>query len=379
MNKRALVIDVETTTINKGHPFSYDNKLVLVGCYDGNKYYSFLLHEQNALRSVLDSLNDLINQFDLLVGFNIKFDLHWLKRYGISFSSHSIYDCQLAEFLAGGCSEPFPSLDGTCSRRGLGSKLPAPDFNSANPDEIVPYNEQDCILTWKCYEHQKETIPKNLLRNIWVSCQDLLVTQEMEFNGLKYDLALSEQIGNKLNERIAEIDVQLGSIVDNDRLNFGSNHHVSAILFGGSIIIPERETYTHTYKDGTQKEKQRWVDRTYEFRKLVEPLKGSETKHEGIFSVDDSTLRKIKSSGTSKKIIGLILERRKLKKQVSTYFHGFLELYKDMQWEEGFLHGQLNHCRAGTGRLASSNPNQQNLEETVRQCLVSRFPLKKEN
>ena len=66
------VLDVETTIFQKGNPFSRQNKLVLVGIGD----YMGMEKEK---------IQEEINNTKLLVGFNIKFDLHWIKNYEINF------------------------------------------------------------------------------------------------------------------------------------------------------------------------------------------------------------------------------------------------------------------------------------------------------
>src|SRR5690606_27629138 len=64
-----------------------------------------------------------IEDATLLIGFNIKFDLHWLRRYGIRPNDKvRIWDCQLAEFIITGQQGAYPSLDGCCEKYGLGQK-----------------------------------------------------------------------------------------------------------------------------------------------------------------------------------------------------------------------------------------------------------------
>jgi DNA polymerase I-like protein with 3'-5' exonuclease and polymerase domains len=69
------------------------------------------------------TIQSYLDGADTLIGFNIKFDLHWLRRYGFDYSHCRIFDCQLAEFILGGQSEPYPSLNKTAERYGLGTKV----------------------------------------------------------------------------------------------------------------------------------------------------------------------------------------------------------------------------------------------------------------
>ena len=75
---KLLSIDIECTTSNKGNPFDGTNKLISVAWTDGNTH-NCVHPDSDGLRL----LQQAINSAELLIGFNIKFDLHWLRRYGI--------------------------------------------------------------------------------------------------------------------------------------------------------------------------------------------------------------------------------------------------------------------------------------------------------
>ena len=89
-----LVLDVETTTKNKGNAFTASNKLVNVGWSFNDEPVSIRYSDADDFNS---SIQSILDQSHLLVGFNIKFDLHWLRRYGFKFSHLRIWDCQIAE------------------------------------------------------------------------------------------------------------------------------------------------------------------------------------------------------------------------------------------------------------------------------------------
>lgn len=158
-----------------------------------------------------------------------------------------------------------------------------------------------------------------------------------------------------------------------DHINWGSPAHLSVILYGGEIKYEVKEEYDFVYANGRTAKKLRKAVKSYPLPRLVEPLKGSKNTHG--FSTDEGTLKRLKASGKAKCIISLLLRKRELDKKVGTYYHGIPKLAKEMQWEDNLIHGQLNHCRAATGRLASSKPNQQNLDYEVRECIITRFPL----
>lgn len=65
-----------------------------------------------------------IDSADLLVGFNIKFDLLWLKRIEIDISNITIWDCQLAEWMLNNQNILGKnSLNDACERYGFPPKI----------------------------------------------------------------------------------------------------------------------------------------------------------------------------------------------------------------------------------------------------------------
>jgi DNA polymerase III epsilon subunit-like protein len=71
--KNPVVLDVETTTSNDGNPFDLKNKLVLIQLKNKEKSIYFTKEDFHLCLSHLEKAS-------LLVGQNIKFDLHWMRR-----------------------------------------------------------------------------------------------------------------------------------------------------------------------------------------------------------------------------------------------------------------------------------------------------------
>lgn len=382
-----LVLDVETTTSNKGNPFDETNKLCYVGLFsNGWSSLCDIEYSDHANRWALDSIQTAIDNSTTLVGFNIKFDLHWIKRYGINFSHKRIWDCQLVHFILTGQRESYPSLNDVAKYYGLASKLDivAGEYWSAGIDTpaiprdiLEEYLQQDLVLTEQVYLKQLEQVnqlPTSTQRLISLHNQDLLVLQEMEFNGLIYNEEKSEELANELNQQIRQIDQALFEHHQCSEFNPNSVDHLSAFLYGGSIRLRRKEPCGY-FKSGSRKgePKDRWVDYEVVFEKLVKPLKGTELAKEGLYSTDEPTLRSLKGSGKAMEIIELLLKRAELDKRVSTYYLGLLKLREKLNWPKGKIHGQLNQCVARTGRLSSSKPNMQNFDGEIKDLFLSRF------
>lgn len=378
-----LVLDCETTTSNKGNPFDQTNKLCYVGL-QGHGLYN-IEYDLDPYKNKLDLIQDKINDVDLLIGFNIKFDLHWLKRYNITFTNKRLWDCQLVHFILTGQQFPYPSLNGVCAHYNLETKLDVvaneywkngidtPDI----PEEILrEYLQQDIKLTELVYFKQLEDIKNNphLARLISLHNQDLLCLQEMEYNGLLFNEDLSITLGDELEKTIKEFDADLYLLHNYSDFNPNSNDHISALLYGGNISN-RRRIPDGIFKTGPRmgQIKEKWEEFSIPFKRLVVPLKGTELLKEGYYSTDEKTLKSLRSSNKAKSIIELLLKRTTLEKRLSTYYRGVVNLINELNWKKGVIHGQLNQCVTRTGRLSSSKPNLQNFDGEIKSLFTSRF------
>ena len=102
---KLLSIDVETTTTNKGNPFDINNRLVSIAWTNGTTHNCVPADDYGR-----HFVQKAIDRAGMLVGFNIKFDLHWLKLFGIDVSNKPIFDCQVAEYVLSRQRTKYPRL-----------------------------------------------------------------------------------------------------------------------------------------------------------------------------------------------------------------------------------------------------------------------------
>ena len=369
-----LALDSETTTSNKGSPYDQTNKMV---CWSfANEKYS-----ATYLPDKLKYIDKLLERVDLVVGFNIKFDLHWFLKYGVDqLREKQIWDVQIAEFILSNQTQRFPSLNETCKKYGLEEKLDVVKTEywdkgintDAIPWEILSkYATKDAELTLQCYHIQRKRMTPQQIQLCYLMCQDLQILQEMEMNGLHFDEALCEERSKVVEKRLEEITKELSSIYPNIPINFGSGHQLSSFLYGG-IIEEEGKELVGMFKTGARAGQPKYKNTVVEhiLPRLYEPLKGSEMKAEGKYATDEGTLRKLKGK---KHIVSLLLERSKLEKLNGTYYKGLIQLRKEMHWEPNTLHGIFNQTTAQTGRLSSSKPNQQNFASELLDIFTTQY------
>jgi DNA polymerase I-like protein with 3'-5' exonuclease and polymerase domains len=219
---------------------------------------------------------------------------------------------------------------------------------------------------------------------------DLLVLQEMEENGVKFDTKLCTTKAEETKSRLEEVTTELLKYSPSPDINLDSGQHLSCLLYGGKIdidyITQEETAYKSNSKATGAKKGDIYMKNVhnvvvYECPRLFEPLPKSETKLKKklgdeeivIYVTNEDTLKQLKAkSKYQKDCIKLLLERAELAKLLDTYYGKLPELLEKMEWGE-YLHGQYNQCVAATGRLSSSAPNMQNFSGDVDKLLISRY------
>lgn len=402
--KMYTIFDVETTTSNKGNPFDQTNNMVSLGLKTKEHNiicYGEMFYDTNVGHIILQEHFD---KAGLIVGFNIKFDLHWARKVGIDVSNFDVWDCQLAEFILTGQVHRFPSLDQCLEKYGHPLKLDVVkneywdkgiDTDAIPREVLTPYLEGDLEGTEKVYLSQKhlfETTHAHLYPLFKLHCKDLLVLQEMEWNGIIYneDKALAKV--KEIDETQAKIKYKMDQVVGAIPYSLTSDADISSIIYGG-VILKESRIPIGVFATGKKVGQTRYkvVYNAYECEGMVTPIKGSEVKvkisqkeldfvEKGIltqprkqWSVDDKTLKKVKAKKAAREFIDLYQAYNKLEKLRSTGLMGCINIIKELNSMPNTLHPQLNQCVAITGRLSSSKPNGQNMDETTKRFCESRY------
>lgn len=379
----------------KGNPFHGKNELVSLAVKSDSDDTTFHYYSDidfpTRLRESLESVT-------LVVGFNVKYDLHIVRRHLGLYPPNGcrIWDCQLAEFIISGQKAVMPSLNEAAARFGLGAKDDkvaeywklGVSTKDIPVDELRVYNIRDVDLTYELYLKQRAAMTPKQERLCLVQGLDLLVLAEMEWNGIKFDIDLCVEKANETAARLGEITTELRALFGiPDIVNLDSGHQLSCLLYGGSFEIPVVDhVEDRIVQSGPNKGKpyQRNVWRTDRFDRLrlFVPLRGSETRlvskvsggeEYPVYQTGEDVLKQLRTRDrTSKRIIELLLERAELAKLLDTYYGKMPKILEQYEWGDT-LHGQYNQCVAATGRLSSSNPNMQNFAGEADKLLVSRY------
>jgi DNA polymerase I-like protein with 3'-5' exonuclease and polymerase domains len=155
-----------------------------------------------------------------------------------------------------------------------------------------------------------------------------------------------------------------------ESFNWSSPKQLSALLFGGKVTLSERVP-DGTWKSGKRQGmvKFKTVDTTYVFPRLLTPIKGTETKTQGVFSTDEEHLTKLGKHG----MVADILRIRAIEKLIGTYLQKLPAMQDEHNWGKQYIHGQFSQTTTATGRLASSRPNLQNFPPEANRLIISRY------
>lgn len=379
MKELLLDVEVNFTKLEKKKssnlPFDDRNKLVCTAWKFGDKTGCVDTEESSLLH-----IQSLVDEADLIINFNIKFDIHWLRHWGVDFTGKQIWDCQLAEFVLRNQLGAMPSLDQCLEKYGFPLKLDIVKTEywdkGLNTDQVPwpilsEYAIGDVERTYMVYQQQRKELTGNKLKLFKLMCQDLLILQEMEWNGLKFDSKLCEERASELSTKITSITHELNGVYPDVPINFGSPEQLSAFLYGG-IIKQETKEHVGFYKTGKQAGQPKYQKKIIEHQlpRMYQPLKNSEMEKEGVYSTAEGTLKKLKGR---RKMVDKLLELAKLSKLNETYFVGLPLLNKRMNWPHDMIYGQFNQVTAVTGRLSSKSPNLQNFASDLQDIFITRY------
>jgi DNA polymerase I-like protein with 3'-5' exonuclease and polymerase domains len=377
------VFDVETSRFPSGNPHTVGTLL----CSWATKELGPTPRTESRYYEDADFLKELREQLQtvsLVVGINLKFDFAWLTKYGIKLPKGCrVWDCQLAEFILSGQRNSFASMDSLCALYDLPNKQGGlTDYWDAGintqeipRDVVLEYNVSDLDRTESIYLHQlKDPRMNPELHTLILLCgSDLKVLEQMESNGLKYDVASSEAEAERLEAELLIIDKELRGLSSYSEINFDSGIHLSCFLYGGTIAVDVYEPVVQVLKSGPRKGETRTIQKfieteKYTFEGYFKPLKGTLVKScadsqgvllpgvQAIYQTAEPILLQLKArSRLQKRIIQLLLLRAEKDKLVGTYFRKIPELLKEKQWGD-IVHGTYNQVVARTGRLSSSAP-----------------------
>ena len=368
-----LVCDGETTKIPNHMPYSDDSYMVQFGTMTGKgEHTSWLYNHPEAQQSFRHNNNELqeqVDEADLIVCHNAKFELLWLKSLGIDLKNTNVWCTQVAQYLLEGQfkgPKGYYSLDEVAKRRSIAGKTDRVklywesgyETDEIPADILIPYNQQDNVVAGSVYGQQvmdlRQAMHLSTIMQIQMGIIPMLA--DIEWNGMLISKETLDSLGKEYTQKVKDYNAELADICGVE-VNWGSKPQVSALLFGGEFTVAEQEAYLFYYKGHSELGawKNRKVDRLVKLSGMgFVPPKGAETAVEGVYSVAENVIKTLKGRDKKqKRFLQILQERSKAEKLRSTYFAGMQsKLVGD------YIHPSMNQTIARNGRLTSSNPKQ---------------------
>ena len=297
-----------------------------------------LIEGQIAAREALPLLKTLLEDpATLKIGQNIKFDALVMRRHGIRIGP--IDDTQLMSYALDG-GKGSHGMDALAERHlghvcitfndviahAPGAKKGEKTFAGVPIDKAAEYAAEDADVTMRLWMALKPRLVAERMMTVYETLERPLVDVivDMEKAGIKVDRAILSRLSSSFAQSIARLEEEVQGLVG-FKFNLGSPKQLGELLFD-QLKLP----------GGKRTKSGQWETRAG----LLDDLAANEGLPED-----------------ARRLINTMLEWRQLSKLKSTYTDS-LPGYID---EHGRIHTSYALAATTTGRLASAEPNLQNI------------------
>ena len=328
-----LSFDTETTSTD---PMLADLVGISVSCEPGTAYYIPVGHKTEEPQLSLDTIRAALNPWfmnDALkkVGHHLKYDCIVLMNHGFVIKP-LFFDTMIAAWLLDPASHRLGlklladielGISMTHIEELIGSGKNQLSMANIPAEKVAAYAAADAEVPLKLMQVFKKRLEKNYLWDVFekIEMPLVLVLINMERNGIGIDKHFFKEYSNTLSTRMREIEKEIYQILGYP-ININSTQQLSKALFTDLA--------------------------------LKNPDPSNKTKS-GHYSTSASVLEAMRGQH---KMVDLVLEYRELSKLVSTYLDA---LPKQVNPRTNKIHTSFSQTGSVTGRLASSNPNLQNI------------------
>ena len=274
---RVTILDIETTfkknTDGKVDADPYTgNMLVSVGYITDTRtsyhetakweegYLCFTHKDKEPTENGFDILQKVLDNTDILVGHNIKFDLKWLLACNFQYNKE-LYDTMIAEYVIHGGDKVGLSLAQCSQRYGLDEKRvdlteqylkDGVSFDNIPWDILEEYGRADVEVTKQLFHAQHEKADDGLFPTIHLMNDLCKVLTEMENNGMKVDAdslsEIREQYNNEYNELHEFLDEEVKRVMGDTPVNLDSPEDRSKVLY--SRAVQDKKYWSATFNLG---------------------------------------------------------------------------------------------------------------------------------
>lgn len=200
----------------------------------------------------------------LIVAHNAAFEISWFLTYQRQHFEEflkrggRVFDTMHSEYIASDFQSMYPSLDETAPKYGGEHKIDGVKIlweQGVLTSQIDPILLRDYLVngdiknTALCFYGQCATFAqRNQMQYVWERMDALLAWAYCEWFGLFVNMPVARQNQAEQEQRILEIKQELQQYIPKDlpdtlEFNFGSDFHMSALVYGGPIKYRKKVPY----------------------------------------------------------------------------------------------------------------------------------------
>ena len=331
-NASVIAFDTETTSTDQ---MQAELVGISLAVNEGAGYYIPVGHhegDQLQLDTVIEALRGpLTNVAIPKAGHNLKYDFVMLARNGLRVTPLS-FDSMLAEWLINPDSRNLGLKNLSWVRLGhqmkeieqlIGKGKKQISMAEVPIADVALYAADDAVVVLRLMPQLKTELEAAQVMPLFDEMEMPLINvlAEMEMTGIGLDVEFLKRMSIELETRLVEIENQVYAAVG-ESFNLNSPKQLSEALFDKLGIAPP---------DGSRK------------------------TASGYYSTAAGVLESLRKKNS---VVELILEYRELAKLKSTYVDA---LPQQVNPQTGRVHTSYNQSGSRTGRIASSDPNLQNI------------------
>jgi DNA polymerase-1 len=391
---KIIALDTETSAKPKHLPWHDGFYLTCVGIVDAvDEFVWWFDHRESSNAPwdlMLQHIQEKIDEADLVVAHNVKFDMNILRSFGIDFTNTKVWCTQVADYLLEGQDRRiFYNLSDVAQRHGFKPKLDEVKryWDAGKETNIIPrsllneYVLDDAHKTLDIYHSQIRKMDTKLVKVVQLQAEFAKVLSEMETRGIKIDVERANDIIKDYTDRKYRVNEYLCKLFNIDDVNLDSGDTLSALLFGGDATFIREEWY---YKECKTKPYTYYYPRTVRTKEKVAgmgwvPEKGTAKKKAGYYSTDKTIINNLKCKTKRQKAIKkYLIKYSEIKKVLESLVgkKGNAGLLNKIQ-PDGLVHTSYNQTVTKTGRLSSSDPNSQNFPRSgtspIKEVIIPRL------
>jgi DNA polymerase-1 len=297
--------------------------------------------KQVPLAEAIAALKPMLeNRATLKIGQNLKYDALVMRRYGVSIAP--IDDTMLLSYVldagkgGNGMDElserhlqhvPIPFKDVIAKAPG-GAKKSDKTFAEVPIADATAYSAEDADVTYRLWQILKPRLAAERMTTVYETLERPLVQVlvDMEAQGIKVDRNILSRLSGSFAQRSAALEAEVKELIGDQGFNLGSPKQLGELLFDKLQLPGGKRTKTG-----------QWETRAG----LLDDLANNEDLPQD-----------------ARRLVNTMLEWRQLTKLRSTYTDA---LPGYIHPETGRIHTSYAMAATSTGRLASTDPNLQNI------------------